>query len=49
MPRAKIRPNDILQPQKILDNLLNDYISGELDETQNLYRAIVVKVDNVRW
>lgn len=49
MPRSKLKANDILRPSGILDNLINDYVSGELDDSQNLYRAVVIKIDHVRW
>lgn len=31
MPRTPIRPEDITDPSRIIDNMINDYVSGELD------------------
>jgi len=45
MARKPIRPKDIQNPERILSNLINDYVEGNLDGTVVLYKAYVVAVD----
>lgn len=45
--RRPIRTKEILYPERILNNLLRDYVDGALDDYTVLYRASVVKVDYV--
>jgi hypothetical protein len=45
--RRPIRPKDIMNPDRILSNLLRDYVDGNLDDAGVLYRASVEKVDLV--
>ncbi len=45
--RRSIRPKDLLNPDRILSNLLLDYTEGKLGPGSFIYRAVVVKVDNV--
>lgn len=44
--RSRIRPNDLYSPDKILSNLINDYINGKLSDNKVLHRAIVLAVDS---
>src|SRR6478672_2576590 len=45
--RRLIRQNEILNPDQILSNLINDYVDGELDDKVFLLRASVVEIDTV--
>jgi hypothetical protein len=47
MTRLPIRTNEVLKPQRILGNMINDYIRGCLDNSNFLYRVLVTKVDHV--
>lgn len=47
MPRRPVRPKDIQNPDRILSNLLKDYVDGSLDDSRVLYRAYVVEVDHI--
>ena len=47
MARSPIRTSEILKPQRVLGNIINDYITGRLDSNNFLYRVLVVKVDYV--
>lgn len=41
------RPLNVSDPEQILENLINDYIEGKLDDSVVLYRALVVEIDHV--
>jgi hypothetical protein len=45
MARSPITSQDILNPSRILDNMINDYIAGNLDGNNFVYRVSVVKID----
>jgi hypothetical protein len=45
MPRRPIRTKEVQSPDRILSNLLKDYVNGVLDGGAFLYRASVVKID----
>ncbi len=45
--RRTIKSNEILNPERILSNLINDYVDGELDDKRFLLRASVVEIDTV--
>ena len=45
--RRPIRPKEILNPDRILSNLLRDYVEGVFDDYNFLFRASVVKIDHV--
>lgn len=45
--RRPIRTKEIQNPDRILSNLLKDYVDGNLDDYTFLYRASVVKIDQV--
>src|SRR3990167_9739759 len=45
--RRAIRNKDILYPQRILSNLIRDYVDGRLDSNMFLYRAVVKQIDMV--
>lgn len=45
MPRRAIRPIDAQFPDRIMSNMIKDYIEGNLDENRFLYRAYVTAVD----
>lgn len=47
MARSKIRASAVLDPAEILDNLINDYINGDLGGDQVLHRVLVTKIDFV--
>lgn len=47
MSKTTIRDEDILYPERILSNLINDYISGKLDDNRVLYRCSVIEVDTI--
>jgi hypothetical protein len=47
MPKTPLRPKDVLEPHRVLDNLLNDYIQGQLDDNNFLYRVLVTKIDTI--
>ena len=47
MARRPIRPREIENPERIQYNLLSDYIDGNLDDNQFLYRAAVIAIDQV--
>lgn len=47
MSRNPIRNKDIEDPGRIFNNLLKDYVAGNLDSTRVLYRATVIKIDTV--
>jgi hypothetical protein len=49
MARSPIRALDIQNPERILHNLINDYVAGKLDGNQVLYKVLVTKIDMVRW
>jgi hypothetical protein len=36
-----------MHPERIINNMINDYVSGELDDNTFLYRAIAVKIDQI--
>lgn len=42
-----IRPKDLLNPERILSNLIKDYTEGKLSSSTYIYRAVVVNVDHV--
>lgn len=44
--RKEIKEADLKSPDRILSNLIDDYITGQLDDYDFLYRALVVKVDH---
>lgn len=46
MSKKSIRPKDINSPDRILNNLIKDYAEGRLDNSNFLYRAVVVKIDH---
>jgi len=41
--------DDVRNPSKIFDKLINDYIDGNLGGSRFLYRAVVVEIDHDRW
>ena len=43
--RRPIRTKEIQNPDRILSNMLRDYVDGSLDDYAFLYRASVVKID----
>jgi hypothetical protein len=45
--RRPIRAKEILSPDRIFNNLLKDYVDGNLDDYDFLYRASVVSIDMV--
>lgn len=45
MSRSPIRANEVLKPEKILANIINDYVGGRLDNANVLYRVLVTKID----
>lgn len=45
--RKSLRPKDIMFPNRILSNLIDDYIKGKLTDYQIFYKAVVVKIDYV--
>ena len=45
--RRPIRTKEVQNPERILNNLLKDYVDGVLDDYTFLYRASVVKIDQV--
>lgn len=45
--RRPIRTKEIQNPERILNNLLKDYVDGNLDDYTFLYRASVVKIDTL--
>jgi len=45
--RKSIRTKDLIYPSRILDNLVNDYINGALDDYNFLFRALVVEIDTI--
>jgi len=45
MARSPITQQDILNPSRLLDNMINDYIAGKLDGNNVIYRVSVTKVD----
>lgn len=47
MPRKNITTRDIQNPNRILSNLINDYVDGTLDYKRFLYRAVVVEIDHI--
>lgn len=40
-----IRSKDLINPERIMDNLINDYLEGALTAYDFLFRAVVYKVD----
>jgi hypothetical protein len=47
MARRPIREKEILDPSRILNNLLKDYVDGRLGSQKTLYRAVVTKIDQL--
>ena len=47
MSRRPIREKEILDPSRILNNLLRDYVDGRLGSSRVLYRAVAVKIDHI--
>lgn len=47
MSRRPIRKKEILDPSRVLNNLLKDYVDGRLSSARVLYRAVVIQVDNI--
>lgn len=47
MARRPIRGKEVQNPDRILSNLLKDYVEGKLDDNRVLFRASVVKIDQV--
>jgi hypothetical protein len=45
--RTPIRTNEVLNPNKILGNIIRDYIGNRLTDSNFLYRVLVTKVDLV--
>lgn len=45
--RKPIRAKEVQNPERILSNLLQDYVTGALDDYTFLYRASVVAIDQV--
>ncbi len=45
--RRQISPEDLLHPENVMDNLINDYIEGALDDSRVFFRASVVAIDHV--
>jgi hypothetical protein len=47
MGRRAIRSKEILDPSRILNNLLKDYVDGRLGSNRIIYRAVVLKIDQI--
>lgn len=47
MSRKPIRSKEVQNPERILSNMLQDYVNGSLDDSTFLYRASVVAVDQI--
>ena len=47
MPRQSLRQKDVENPERILMQLIRDYVEGRLGGGTIFYRASIVKVDNV--
>lgn len=45
--RRPLRYKEVINPERILANLLRDYVDGNLDDYTFLYRASVVAIDQV--
>lgn len=45
--RRPITQREILNPDRILSNVLKDYVEGNLDDYNFLFRALVVEIDQV--
>lgn len=43
--KTRISDKDVQSPDRLQNNLVNDYISGDLDEYGVIHRAVVVKID----
>ena len=47
LKRRRISEYEIRNPDKVLSNLLSDYIEGRLDESESVHRAVVVEIDHI--
>ncbi len=45
--KKQLNRNDVLNPERVLSNLLRDYTEGKLDDGRFLFRASVVAIDTV--
>jgi hypothetical protein len=44
--RTIIRDKDVRDPSRLHNNIINDYVAGNLDESQFLHRAVVIEIDH---
>jgi hypothetical protein len=46
MTKRSIKIKDVNKPERILNNLVKDYAEGKLDNSNFLYKAIIIKIDH---